>query len=74
LRNLIYNEILKPSGANVPENVYHNEMNSIDLSYHLIGAWKFATKRTISGTPNYIVNGVVINEPKDWKIFLDNLL
>ncbi len=49
-------------------------MKSSEITYLLRDARKFAASRYISGTPNYIVNGVYITKPSNWKNFLDSLL
>lgn len=42
-------------------------------------AWKYAASRGITGTPEFIVNGVIASEAhgykkEDWESFIDKLL
>ena len=42
-------------------------------------AWKYACSRGITGTPQFLINGVQVPDasgfnPQEWKKFLDDLL
>lgn len=41
-------------------------------------AWKYAASRGITGTPQFIINGVQVTQPPDgkdaWKEFINKLL
>ena len=49
------------------------------LYYASVYDWKYAASRTITGTPQFIVNGVVVPDAQgynfaQWKTFIDGLL
>lgn len=64
---------------NIPVSVLQNGMVNSDINEASRVSWKYAAGRGIYGTPQYLVNGVVVNEPEytwtlaDWVSFLDNI-
>eukprot|EP01080_Neovahlkampfia_damariscottae_P006962 gene6962-11124_t len=56
IRDLIYNKLV--SGFSVSKNDYNKEMYGSDFAILQRDAWKFGASHGISGTPNFVINGV----------------
>ena len=56
-----------------------NGFQDSTLYYASVYDWKYAASRTITGTPQFIVNGVVVPDAPSynfaqWQVFIDGLL
>lgn len=67
------------TNVGIPADVILEGFQDTTLYYASVYDWKYAASRTITGTPQFIVNGVVVPDAQgynfvQWKTFLDGLL